>query len=167
MSRYVRQGLGKHMVLGFGGDVNLGGFVDQALPQSVPDPVEQAAYRRMQEKHPVLQRGMRTAQVWGDCVGDMQAALTAVSLTSPLTLHAQRSRGAGGGLKREAQRAHPLNLEPLLDANIDFVSLANNHSLDYHEEGLGSPPDTGSGTDIKARWLTKPFTVAPCIVWGW
>ena len=134
MSRLIHQGLGRPLVLGFGGEVHLGGCIDQALPHSVPDPVEQAAFRRLRELHPLLRRGMRTAQVWGDCVGDLQAGLTAVSLSSPFTLQSQRSRDARGGLKRAAHRAHPLNLEALVDANIDFVAMANSHALDYREE---------------------------------
>uniref|UniRef100_A0A7S2MBU2 Capsule synthesis protein CapA domain-containing protein n=1 Tax=Haptolina brevifila TaxID=156173 RepID=A0A7S2MBU2_9EUKA len=135
-ARLRRQGRGRELVLGFGGDVNLGGCIDQSLPHNVPDATSRAAARRLQQRHPLLQRGMRTAEVWGDCVGDLQAHLTAVSLVSPFTLHAQRSRAAGGGLKPETQRSHPLNVEALVDANIDFVSLANGHSLDFREDGL-------------------------------
>ena len=53
-------------------------------------------------------------------------------------MHGQRSqRGRSTAHERaEAQRAHPLQIETLIDANIDFVSLANGHSMDFHEEGL-------------------------------
>ena len=33
-------------------------------------------------------------------------------------------------------RGHLSNVEALLDANVDFVSLANGHSLDFREDGL-------------------------------
>ena len=51
-----------------------------------------AAARNARKRHPLLQRGMRTAEVWGDCVGDLQASVTALSLISPLTMHGQRSQ---------------------------------------------------------------------------
>jgi hypothetical protein len=134
--RYRRQGLGKELRLGFGGDISFGGLIDQSLANSVPDPAAMRAMRLARTQHPLLKRGMRHAEVWGDCVGDLQTSVTALSLVSPFTLHAQRSRTNGGGLKGEAQRAHPLQVEALVDANVDFVSLANAHSMDFHEEGL-------------------------------
>ena len=134
--RYRRQGLGRELSLVFGGDLSLGGLIDQSLPNMVPDPLAMKGMRLAKKQHPVLTRGMRTSEVWGDCVGDLQANITAMSLTSPLTLHGQRSRTSGGGTKREAQRSHPLNVEALVDANVDFVSLANGHSMDFQEEGL-------------------------------
>ena len=108
--RYIRQGYGQELVLAFGGDVNLGGSVDQCLPHSVPDATAHAAARKLRQRHPLLQkRKMRTAEVWGDCVGDLQAALTLVSLASPFTLHGHRSRAAGGLMKAGTRRSHPLN----------------------------------------------------------
>ena len=135
-ARLIFYGQGKQAQLTFGGDVSFSGLIDQSLPHSLPDTAAITSARKARKQHPLLQRGMRTAEVWGDCVGDLQGAVTAVSLVSPLTMHAQRSRTADGGLKREAQRAHPLQVEALLDANIDVVSLANGHSMDFHEEGL-------------------------------
>ena len=135
-ARLRKQGFGKQAHLGFAGDVSLGGLIDQSLPQSLPDPAAIDKARKARKEHPLLRRGMRTAEVWGDCVGDLQASIMALSLVSPLTMHSHRSFSGGGGLKREAQRAHPLQVESLVDANIDVVSLANGHSMDFHEEGL-------------------------------
>jgi len=136
-ARLRQQGRGKELVLAFGGDVNIGGLIDQSLPQSVPDGRARAAAKRLRQQHPLLQRGMRTAELWGDCAGILgEASITVVSLVSPLTLHSQRSRATGGGFKPETHRSHPLNVEALVDANIDLVSLANGHSLDFREDGL-------------------------------
>ena len=136
-ARLRQQGRGKELVLAFGGDVNIGGLIDQSLPQSVPDGRARAAAKRLRQQHPLLQRGLRTAELWGDCAGILgEASITVVSLVSPLTLHSQRSRAAGGGFKPETHRSHPLNVEALVDANIDLVSLANGHSLDFREDGL-------------------------------
>ena len=137
-TKYRLRGQGTPATLGFAGDVSLGGLIDQSLPNSLPDPKAISDARKARKQHPLLQRGMRTAEVWGDCVGDLQASVTALSLISPLTMHGQRSqRGRSTGhTSAEAQRAHPLQIETLIDANIDFVSLANGHSMDFHEEGL-------------------------------
>ena len=168
-ARYRKQGVGKKATLGFGGDVSLGGLIDQSLPSSLPDSAAIAAARKARKQHPLLQRGMRTAEVWGDCVGDLQTNVTALSLVSPLTMHAQRSRTAGGGTKREAQAAHPLQVEALVDANVDVVSLANGHSMDFHEEGLLDTWDAlhhagvahaGSGAHREAAF--KPVVLDAC-----
>lgn len=158
-ARLIKQGVGKTLHLGFGGDVSLGGLIDQSLPNSIPDAQAAKEAKAAKQRHPLLQRGMRTAEVWGDCVGDLQAGVTAISLVSPFTMHGQRSRSAGGGAKRLTQRAHPLQVEALVDANIDFVTLANGHSMDYQEEGLldtwaaldaASIAHAGSGEDRAA-----------------
>ena len=136
-ARLRRQGLGRQVVLGFGGDVNLGGCIDQSLPNSVPDPSARAAVRRLRQNHPLLARGMRAPELWGDCIGDVgEPSITMVSLISPLTLNSQRSRASSGGMKSVSYRSHPLNVEALVDANVGVVSLANGHILDYREAGL-------------------------------
>jgi poly-gamma-glutamate synthesis protein (capsule biosynthesis protein) len=134
-ARKVHRGLGTRLTIGFGGDVNLGGIIDQVLPDSVPDRDAETAASRARRDHPLLQRGMRTAEVWGDCIGGLQTEVTLVSLTSPLTTHAHRARKAmGPGCA--PRRTHPLNAEVLTDANIDCVALANDHAMDFQEEGL-------------------------------
>ena len=164
--RLRRQGYGKTLVLGFGGDVSFGGLIDQALPNSLPDGSLKALHAA-QRQHPLLKRGMRTAEVWGDCVGELQASVTAISLISPLTTHGQRSPSSGISAKR-VQRAHPLQVEALVDANIDFVTLANGHSMHYQEEGLGDTWEAleaaqiahaGSGMDRQAALRPAVLTV--------
>ena len=93
-ARLRHQGIGKTLELGFAGDVSLGGIIDQLLPNSVPDASKRKAARQAKQQYPVLQRGMRTSEVWGDCVGDLQAGVMALSLVSPLTMHGQRAHRA-------------------------------------------------------------------------
>ena len=136
-ARLRHQGIGKTLELGFAGDVSLGGIIDQLLPNSVPDASKRKAARQAKQQYPVLQRGMRTSEVWGDCVGDLQAGVMALSLVSPLTMHGQRAhRGESGHVRPLAQRAHPLQVEALVDANVDVVALANGHSMSFQEDGL-------------------------------
>ena len=50
-SRLIKQGLGKELVVGLGGDISLGGSVDQCLPHSVDDPqAEQTAQRLRRDR---------------------------------------------------------------------------------------------------------------------
>ena len=155
-ARLIKQGFGRDLTLCFGGDVDLGGSIDQCLPNSVPDATERATARQLRERHPLLQRGMRTTEVWGDAIGDMQGTITAVSLSSPFTLQMQRSRTAGEATKPKTRCSHPLNVEALVDANIDVVSLGNEHSMGFREDGLldtwealeaAGIAHTGSGVD--------------------
>lgn len=135
-ARKVHQGLGRRLTVGLGGEVNLGGVIDQFLPHSLPDDASEEVAARLRLLHPLLQRGMRVSEVWGNCIGVLQANMTLVSLTSPFTSHTSRSRGATGAPKADACRSHPLNIEVLMDANVDVVALANGHSMDFNEEGL-------------------------------
>lgn len=110
-ARKVHQGLGRQLTVGLGGSVNLGGVLDQFLPQSLADASAEELAARLRLLHPLLQRGIRYSEVWGDCVGVLQANLTLVSLESALTTHSIRSLGADGAPKADARRSHPLNLE--------------------------------------------------------
>ena len=132
-ARLIKRGLGRELTLGLGGDLSLGGSIDQCLQHSVDDAAERQTARRLQQQHPCLKRGMRSSEVWGDCVADLQCDISMVSLTCPITARpSQTARGQVAG-KRRRQRAHPLNLEVLLDVNIDFTALANEAALDFRE----------------------------------
>ena len=136
-SRLIKRGLGKELTLGFGGDFSLGGCIDQCLPHSVDEPTAREAARKLKQQHPLLRRGMRPSEIWGDAIGVLQADVSAISLTTPITLKACNQsllRSSSG--RRRAQRGHPLNLEVLLDANIDYAALANQTILDFREQGL-------------------------------
>lgn len=136
-SRLIKRGLGRELCLGFGGDLSLGGCIDQCLPHSVDDPVAKELADTLRRQHPLLKRGMRVSEVWGDCVGELQSDVTAISLVSPITLRgSRRSRGGSGATKGPPQRMHPQNAEALVGANIDYVALANKAILDFGEVGL-------------------------------
>ena len=45
------------MTLGFGGDVDVGGLIDQCLEHHVKDRASEDAARRLCLKHPLLARG--------------------------------------------------------------------------------------------------------------
>jgi hypothetical protein len=63
MARRIQQGHGAPLSIGFGGSINLGGFTDQCLPDSLPDRAVEAEAARLRALHPLLQRPMRTTEV--------------------------------------------------------------------------------------------------------
>ena len=132
-ARRRHRGLGKSFTIGFGGDIDLGGVVDQCLEQCLKDRASEEAARRLRLQHPLLERGMRTTEVWGNCVGALQADLSIASLLSPFTFHPHRSKSA---TPRAIRASHPLNAEVLQDANLDVAVLGNQHSMCYQQKGL-------------------------------
>ncbi|BBI99081.1 capsule biosynthesis protein [Ferrigenium kumadai] len=79
-------------------------------------------------------KSMRPADPWGDVLPLLaQADLRIVNLECALTAHEQPwSRG----WKMFNFRADPETVEVLKAARIDACSLANNHTLDFEEQGL-------------------------------
>src|SRR3990172_1668046 len=98
------------LTLAFTGDVMLGRLVNDRL------------------------KTMRPEQVWGDVLPHLaQADLRIVNLECALTAHLQqwtRTR------KKFHFRADPEAVRVLQAAHIDACALANNHILDYEEQGL-------------------------------
>jgi poly-gamma-glutamate synthesis protein (capsule biosynthesis protein) len=93
------------------GDVMLGRLVNEVVPQ----------------------RGY--AYPWGDVIRTLREAdLAMVNLECALTAHARPWRG--GLAKPFYFRAEPSLVNALRLAGVDFVSLANNHAMDFEEEGL-------------------------------
>ena len=96
-ARLRHQGLGRRFTLGFGGELDLGGLIDQQLEESVPDALLAEKAKQLRQRHPCLERRMRSAEVWGGSISSLLADATVVSLASPFTMHPHRSRVAGGG----------------------------------------------------------------------
>ncbi|NGX58597.1 MAG: putative polyglutamine synthesis accessory protein [Chlamydiae bacterium] len=95
------------MIIGFMGDVMIGRLVNQNLEQ------------------------VESTYLWGDALPEiLQTDLTIANLEAALTHSTQRVE------KVFNFKSHPKNVQTLLDAEIDVVNLANNHVLDYSEEGL-------------------------------
>ncbi|PSN63713.1 hypothetical protein BS50DRAFT_87194 [Corynespora cassiicola Philippines] len=69
---------------------------------------------------------------WGNSLPLFHSAnLNLINLETAVTTCAKPWPG-----KTFSYRMHPANLQCLREAHIDYVSLANNHTLDYGEEGL-------------------------------
>lgn len=95
------------LVLGLTGDVMVGRNVNDAM------------------------NNQGTRYIWGDLLPILRATdLNIINLEAALTRHNQTVP------KTFHFKADPQNVSALKDANIHLVNLANNHVLDYGEEGL-------------------------------
>ncbi|KAL6057719.1 Polyglutamate biosynthesis protein, variant 3 [Balamuthia mandrillaris] len=119
------------------GDVMLGRLVDGLFPTHNDDP-EHAGHAKRYLKA-VSGGPERLAQykkqqykfVWGDTLPLFQEAdVRVINLETSVTTHDVKNP------KTFNYRMHPANLRALHEAHVDYCSLANNHTLDYCEEGL-------------------------------
>ncbi|HZV97485.1 MAG TPA: CapA family protein [Methylophilaceae bacterium] len=126
------------LTLAFAGDVMLGRGVDEAL------------------------QFMRPEQPWGDMLPHLaQSDLRIVNLECALTTH--RQPWMHGRAKMFHFRAAPSAVQVLQAARIDACALANNHILDFEEEGLLDTMRTltvagirHAGASIDAEEASKP-----------
>ncbi|MFP3883040.1 MAG: CapA family protein [Actinomycetota bacterium] len=129
------------------GDVMIGRGIDQIMRRSVsPELYESWArsalrYVELAEaRSGPLPRGVDLSYVWGDTptqLADAAVDVRIVNLETSLT-----SRGKPWPGKGIHYRAHPENAETLVAAGIDVVTMANNHVLDWSEQGLEDTVDT-------------------------
>lgn len=109
----------------------LGRLIDQLLPTSVEEPEEAAVVQAMQRRNAKLQQYGQD-QPWGNTLSQFQRAdLNLVNLETSVTTHSAKWPN-----KMFSYRMHPFNLQTLRLAKIDYVSLANNHTLDFGTQGL-------------------------------
>jgi poly-gamma-glutamate capsule biosynthesis protein CapA/YwtB (metallophosphatase superfamily) len=123
------------------GDVMTGRGIDQVLPHP-GDPALYESYVRdareymqlAEVAHGPISRPVDFAYVWGDALGEMDSARTDVriiNLETAITESDDYWRG-----KPVLYRMHPRNVGCLTAAHISCCVLANNHLLDWGEEGL-------------------------------
>lgn len=134
------------MRLFLAGDAMLGRGIDQTMPHPV-DPVLHESYVRSAEDyvrlaekaHGRIARPVDPAHVWGDAldaVAARRADFRIVNLETSVTIspHAEP--------KGINYRMHPRNADALRRFGIDCCALANNHVLDWGEDGLVETLDT-------------------------
>ncbi|PSC69444.1 poly-gamma-glutamate biosynthesis isoform B [Micractinium conductrix] len=129
------------------GDVMLGRVVDEALT--------------------VLRPAQHMHRVWGDCLpllrGGMAATgeqqLVAGNLECAVTDAEEKEE------KEFNFKLSPANVDALTTARFDFASLANNHSLDYKEQGLHETRRVLAAAGIAAAGAgTAGEAAAPALV---
>jgi len=108
--------MSKFVTLGFVGDVMLGRGVNQEI------------LKRVSEEKPAIE------VLWGDVLPILRGAdVVFANLECAITKHTQHCHRVA---KIFHFRADPVAVDVLRAANIQCVSLANNHSLDFDDQGL-------------------------------
>lgn len=118
-----------------GGDVMLGRLVDQIMPQHVNEPGEQhhaVNILRHYGRSDQVSKGNPYRYVWGDVLPELlKADLRLINLETSITTSSKK-----WPRKAFNYRMHPGNVKILQEAKIDYCSLANNHILDFGDEGM-------------------------------
>jgi poly-gamma-glutamate capsule biosynthesis protein CapA/YwtB (metallophosphatase superfamily) len=148
------QGKAAVLKLFLAGDVMTGRGIDQALPFRV-DPVLYESYIRdargylwlAEQKNGRIEIPVPWHHIWGDALEILQEHgpdLRLVNLETSITGHDEPWPGKGINY-----RMHPGNIKVLTVAGIDHCSLANNHILDWGQEGLVETIKTLESENIK------------------
>jgi poly-gamma-glutamate capsule biosynthesis protein CapA/YwtB (metallophosphatase superfamily) len=113
------------------GDVMLGRLIDQLLPSSVPAPEDASHATYFRQRHPHL-KDYNHLSPFGNALTLMNSStLVLANLETAATLHPNPWPN-----KVFNYRTHPANIHSLVKAGVDYVSLANNHTLDFGKQGL-------------------------------
>ncbi|KAL9056089.1 MAG: hypothetical protein Q9162_003151 [Coniocarpon cinnabarinum] len=144
--------------INFAGDVMLGRLIDRLLPSHVDAPREAEHVKSFISSNPALkQYGLPSP--WGNTLPLFESSdLNIVNLETSVT-----ASNKTWPEKMFNYRMHPDNIKSLHNAWIDYVSLANNHTLDFSEVGLRDTVETlkkasirFAGVGLGAREATAP-----------
>ena len=138
-----------------GGDVMTGRGVDQILPHP-GDPTLRERYVRDAREYVELAeavngpipRPVDPGWIWGDALNVLDAAapdLRLINLESSITARGEFERG-----KAVHYRMNPANIGCLTVVRPDACVLANNHVLDFGEQGLADTLDALAGAGLRA-----------------
>lgn len=127
--------MAKTFSLTFTGDVMLGRLIDQLFPTHVHNPRDRRTADHFIQTHPTLlgNGNYKHSSPWGTTLPLLRTSdLTLVNLETSATTVPEPWPD-----KTFNYRMHPANLAPILQAGgVDYVGLANNHTLDFGTEGL-------------------------------
>jgi poly-gamma-glutamate capsule biosynthesis protein CapA/YwtB (metallophosphatase superfamily) len=129
--------------LGFTGDVMIGRAVDAILPYHVDGRLRESFVKHAQTyvdlaikrngplpHDELVARGFR--YIWGDLLDDLKGVdCLVMNLETSLT-----TSDDWAPFKGIHYRSHPLNVEALKSTEVQLVTLANNHVLDFGSKGL-------------------------------
>lgn len=114
----------------------LGRLIDQLLPHHVDEP-EDARHVLNIRRHQADLHDYDTASPWGNTLSLLhQSDLILGNLETSVTTSNEKWPN-----KVFNYRMHPANIECLKVAKVDYVSLANNHTLDFGRAGLSETVD--------------------------
>lgn len=147
--------------INFVGDVMLGRLIDQLFPLHVHETSEANIVRSYLSSQPEL-RNYGPKSPWGSTlplllssdlnIGNLETSATTYKIKWPN--------------KMFNYRMHPANIDALKAARFDYVTLANNHTLDFSEEGLEETVQTvqGAGIAFAGAGLTHEEAVRPAVL---
>lgn len=153
--------------LNFIGDVMLGRLIDQLFPTHVDEPSEARIIDNVRRSKPSL-HSYSSESPWGNALNILRlGSLNIANLETSVTTHPVPWPD-----KVFNYRMHPANISALKAANITYVSLANNHTLDFSVEGLVETVETLSSSAIQFAGAgrstdeaQRPATV-PLLLWS-
>ncbi|KAB8078184.1 hypothetical protein BDV29DRAFT_197265 [Aspergillus leporis] len=123
--------MSKTFTLTLTGDVMLGRLVDQLFPTHIHNPQEASIISTFVKAHPSLKTYSHRSP-WGSTLPLLHNSdLTLINLETAATTVDEPWPD-----KVFNYRMHPANLAALQEAKVNFVNLANNHTLDFGVEGL-------------------------------
>ena len=153
------------------GDVMIGRGIDQVLPHP-SDPlihesciVDAREYVDLAEsKNGPIQKPVDFDYIWGDALEELEQLapdLRVINLETSITKSGDYWEGKGINYKM-----NPENISCITAANIDYCSLANNHTLDWGYSGLIETLETLNRAHIKTAGagLTLQAAEAPAIM---
>ncbi|PIG86402.1 polyglutamate biosynthesis protein [Aspergillus arachidicola] len=134
----------KVYTLTFTGDVMLGRLIDQLLPIHLPSqPNWHTTITQILKTAPSL-NSYSYGSPWGTSLPLLHASdLNIINLETAVT-----TSDTPWPNKAFNYRMHPRNLEVLQKGRIDYVSLANNHTVDFGVEGLQETVEAVRGVGI-------------------
>lgn len=122
------------------GDVMLGRGVDNILPNPVPPKIYESAvqsadgYVKLAERvNGSIGRQVGHKYPWGEALSEFEQMNPGVRL---INLETAITRNEGLERKGINYRVSPENARSVKEAGIDYCALANNHVLDWAEQGL-------------------------------
>lgn len=155
------------------GDVMTGRGIDQIQSHSCPPRIYESFIENAldyvtlaEEKSGPISRPVDFAYLWGDALAELDRAKPDVRIINLETVMTLSNQWVPKGIN---YRMHPKNVACLLEAKIDCCSLANNHILDWGEEGLKETIETlrtagiqcaGAGGNKKEAQLPAIIPVA-------
>jgi poly-gamma-glutamate synthesis protein (capsule biosynthesis protein) len=136
------------------GDVMTGRGIDQVLPHP-GDPLIYESYMKSAEGYVEIaenvngpiQRPVGFSYIWGDSLEEMERVTPDVRLINLETSITESDDYREG--KHIHYRMHPKNIYTITAADIDIVSLANNHILDWGYSGLMETLETLKKVNVK------------------
>ncbi len=147
------------------GDVMTGRGIDQVLPHP-SEPVIYEPYIKdardyvtlAEQANGPIQEPVGYSYIWGDSLEVLERLQPDVRLINLETSITTNNRyWPGKGIQ---YRMHPANIGCLPAANIDYCSLANNHVLDWHYDGLTETLETLNKAGIKNSGAGRNLTEA-------